>query len=60
MTAARPADCLVQIEGRTLINGTCDFTLGSRVARVMVDQARAKAAPSAPMAQRVDHQAEGR
>ena len=45
--AARPADCLVQIEGRTLINGTCEFeaepngdfsvTLGSRVARVMVD-----------------------
>ncbi|MBU8544774.1 MULTISPECIES: hypothetical protein [Roseomonadaceae] len=47
LAAARPADCLVQIEGRTLVNGTCDFeaepsgdftvTLGSRTARVMVD-----------------------
>lgn len=46
LAAARPADCLVQVEGRTLINGTCEFeadpsgdftvTLGSRVARVLV------------------------
>ncbi|MBS7791994.1 hypothetical protein KTR66_18485 [Roseococcus sp. SDR] len=44
---ARPADCLVQVEGRTLINGPCDFaaeaggdftvTLGPRKAQVMVD-----------------------
>lgn len=47
VAGARPADCLVQIEGRTLINGECNFeaapngdftvTLGSRVAQVMVD-----------------------
>ncbi|WPB83459.1 hypothetical protein [Sediminicoccus rosea] len=47
LAAARPADCLVQVEGRTLINGPCDFTaeaggdftltLGSRKAQVMVD-----------------------
>lgn len=47
VAAARPADCLVQIEGRTLINGNCDFDaqpngdftvkLGSRAAQVMVD-----------------------
>jgi len=47
LAAARPADCLVQIENRILINGTCTFdaapngdftlTLGSRTARVMVD-----------------------
>lgn len=44
---ARPADCLVQMDGRTLINGPCEFTseaggdftltLGSRKAQVMVD-----------------------
>lgn len=50
LAVARPADCLVQIEGRTLINGTCEFeaepngdfsvTLGSGVARVMVAGSR--------------------
>lgn len=47
LAEARPADCLVQIEGHMQINGTCEFsaepngdfsvTLGSRTARVMVD-----------------------
>lgn len=50
LAAARPADCLVQIEGRTLINGTCEFaaepngdftlTLGTRRAQLMVDPDR--------------------
>ena len=50
LAVASPADCLVQIEGRTLINGTCDFagqpngdfalTLGTRRAQVMVDPDR--------------------
>ena len=49
IAAARPADCLVQVEGRTLINGDCTFgaepnadfavTLGSRMAQVMVNPA---------------------
>lgn len=50
LASARQADCLVQIEGRTLINGSCefaaepngDFTLthGTRRAQVMVDGER--------------------
>lgn len=45
--AARPADCLVVMEGRSYIDGPCDFTaeaggdftvtLGPRSAKVMVD-----------------------